>query len=252
MTREEFIMKIDFTEDRKVEIPEMEFYLRVKGISFHEKILRYLGVDLLNADSTIEWVKVSSLLRYDKRLRNKIYIYLATLEEYLRAFINNKYEDNPNQSFWQDGKNKRAKVKTRILNGEKISEVLQSIELGDLINQIIHMEIHDINQMFEYSDHIKENLDAVRELRNAVSHHVFLMDYKFKNCFVEGTLKDTLEHNIRNLRQLLPQEYRYGKNGKGGITGEIENCKFDYLFEDDGIRTQKIIQIDLLKIVSIR
>lgn len=32
---------------------------------------------------------------------------------------------------------------------------------------------------------------------------------------------NTLIDNIKNLRQLLPERYRYGKNGKGGITAEL-------------------------------
>src|SRR5690606_5063782 len=101
----------------------------------------------------------------------------ATLEEYIRAYISNKYEDNSKQDFWQDGSTKRAKVKTRIENGEALSTVLESIEFGNLINQVKHMPLNDINEMFENNTNIYDNLDAVRELRNAVSHHVFLLGY---------------------------------------------------------------------------
>ena len=111
--------------------------------------MTHLGVNFTCAQSKVEWSKVSALLRYDKRLRNKIYIYLATLEEYLRAFISNKYEDEPNQKFWQDGRTHRAKIKTRILQGEQISDILQSIEFNDLMIQVTSLPPLDKIQMFE-------------------------------------------------------------------------------------------------------
>ena len=225
MTKEELMKRLIFASDD--EKKDAEFYIRVKGIAIHQKIITHLGVDFSNVESTVEWSKVSALLRYDKKLRDKIYIYIATLEEYLRAYISNKYEGIPNQSFWQDGRTERSKVKTRILDGERVSDVLQNIEFGNLMNQIKNMAPLDINEIFDYTVDIKSNLDAVRELRNAVSHHTFLMGHKFKICNVHGVRSDSLEYNIKNLRQLLPIEYRYGKNGKGGITGEIENCKYE-------------------------
>jgi len=247
---ESVINKLIFNQNRVNEIKEVEFYLRVKGIAFHKKIMTHLGVDFNDPNSKIEWVKVSALLRYDKKLRDKIYIYLATLEEYIRAYLSNKYENKPIQHFWRDGIKARSNVKTRILNGESIFEVLQSIEFGDLLKQIEIVPKEDIDEMFEFTDAIHQNLVAVKELRNAVSHHVFLLDYKFRDCIVDGSKSCTLEHNLKNLRQLLPKDYRYGKNGKGGITGDIINCTFESKTGQD--KTNKIKmelnQTDIIKL----
>ena len=227
MTKDELMIKLYFDPNSDEEYNDAEFYLRVKGVAFHHKIMTHLGVDFNDDKSIIEWSKVSALLRYDKKLRDKIYIYIATLEEYIRAYLSNKYEDDPIQPFWKDGRSPRSKVKTRIIDGESVSEVLQSIDFGDLISQIKNISAEDISEMFDSTIDINSNLDAVRELRNAVSHHAFLINYKFKSCLVEGVSNISLEHNIKNLRQLLPKEYRYGKNGKGGITAEIEACKYE-------------------------
>ena len=62
-----------------------------------------------------------------------------------------------------------------------------------------------------------ENLQAVKELRNCIGHHKFLKTYEFKMCTVNGNKSNSLENNIKNLIQLLPERYRYGKNGDGGI-----------------------------------
>ena len=227
MTKDELMKKLYFNPNSDEQYKDAEFYLRVKGVAFHHKIMTHLGVDFNDDKSIIEWSKVSSLLRYDKKLRDKIYIYIATLEEYIRAYLSNKYEDDPIQPFWQHGRPPRSKVKSRIVDGESVSEVLQSIDFGDLLNQIKNISAEDISEMFDCTIDINSNLDAVRELRNAVSHHAFLINYKFKSCLVDGVSNTSLEHNIKNLRQLLPKEYRYGKNGKGGITEEIESCRFE-------------------------
>lgn len=97
--------------DNNAEIQEAEFYLEVKGVSFHKKIMTHLGFDFAKKEPTINWSKVSALLRYDKKLRDKIYIYLATFEEYVRAYISNKYEDYPIKKFWKNGKSERSKAK---------------------------------------------------------------------------------------------------------------------------------------------
>lgn len=242
MTKES-LMKY-FIFDSIEEKNEAEFYLCVKGIAIHEKIMTQLGVDFSHEEQEVEWAKVSALLRYDKKLRDRIYIYLATLEEYLRAYMSNKYDDYPNQVFWQNGITKKAKVKTRIQQGEKVSDVLESIEFGDLMYQVMNLPLTDIEELFDCSTKIYENLDAVRELRNAVSHHAFLMGYNFKSCIIKGEESDSLEHNIKNLRQLLPEEYKYGKNGNGGITKDIENCQFEIVKNNDSKHLKNKMKLD--------
>jgi hypothetical protein len=229
MTKEEIMKKIDFNNDGDTEIKDADFYLKVKGVALHKEIMLHLGINFDDSKQKIKWSKISSLLRYDKKLRDKIYIYIATLEEYMRAYLGNKYEDAPNQPFWKDcGRDdNRRKVKTRILKGENVSDVLNSIEFGDLVLQIKNIPSNDKSEIFGCVENINLNLDAVQKLRNAVSHHRFLMDYKFLPCVVDEKKDDSLEYNIRNLRQLLPKEYRNGKNGKNGITAEINACQYE-------------------------
>lgn len=72
-----------------------------------------------------------------------------------------------------------------------------------------------------------QNVDAVRELRNAVSHHKFMFSYEFLKCNVDGVESNSLENNIKNLRQLLPVQYHYGENGNGGITADMKKCNIN-------------------------
>ena len=219
MTKEELLSQIHFNKDE--ERKKAEFYLDMKGIAFHKSILNYLCA---NCGKTIpvEWSDLSGELRSDKALRDVLYKYLATLEEYVRAYISNKYEDDAiQQVFWvDDSRYDYNKIKTKLVNGKPLFKTLEDVDFATLIKQVKHMPELDRNQLFVNvgSD---ENLDAVRELRNAVSHHKYLKLCQLKSCTVDGNKSDSLIANIQNLRQLLPIQYHYGKNGMGGITKEL-------------------------------
>ena len=221
MTKDELLSFINFKNEQEKE--DAEFYISVKGVALHCRVIDFLGFSF-SAGEKVEWHKISQLLKTDKATRDVIYIYLATLEEYIRAFISNKYENYTQQKFWINGQGERNCIKDNIEHGKKLFEVLENTEFGCLIKQVENLPIEDKKQLFGGS-YCKKNLDAVKELRNAVSHHVFLANYRFKNCIVDGIEGCSLIDNIKNLRQLLPERYRYGKNGQGGITAELRKCK---------------------------
>lgn len=220
MTKDELLPFIEFNNEKEKE--EAEFYISVKGVALHCRVLDFLGFSF-SLGEKVEWHKVSKLLRTDKATRDVIYIYLATLEEYIRAFISNKYGNDLQQNFWINGWGERNQIKDNIERGQELFEVLENTEFGCLIKQVENLPIEDKAQLFGNS-YCKKNLDAVKELRNAVSHHKFLARYKLKTCIVDGVEGCSLINNIKNLRQLLPGRYRYGKNGQGGITAEIRKC----------------------------
>lgn len=223
MTKEELLAQIHF--NNKEERKKAEFYLEMKGIAFHKSILDYLCA---NCGKTIpvEWSDLSNELRSDKALRDVLYKYLATLEEYIRAYISNKYEnDAVQQVFWVDeSRYDYNKIKTQLVNGKPLSKTLEDVDFGTLIKQIKLLPALDRNQLFGVVG-TDDNLEAVKDLRNAVSHHKFLRLYSFENCTVNGNKSDSLIANIKNLRQLLPAQYRFGENGMGGLTRELKLLK---------------------------
>lgn len=219
MTKEQFLSKVIFKDDN--ERGDALFYVRVKGLYIHTHIYDYLLKE--NGDTSITWKQISNELRIDKGLRDILYIYLAALEEYIRAYISNKYENDVNQSFWISG-NKRNDIKGNIEKGMPLFEVLQNTDLGTIVEQVKALPQEDRNELFGLVG-TDENLSAVKELRNCVGHHKLLKTYKFKKCTVDGYQSSSFKNNIKNLRQLLPKEYRYGKNGRGGITAEMKSYK---------------------------
>lgn len=223
MTKEELLTQIHFNNED--ERKKAEFYLEMKGIAFHKNILDYLYT---NCGKTIpvEWSDLSNELRADKALRDVLYKYLATLEEYIRAYISNKYENDAIQHvFWvDDSRYDYNKIKTQLVNGKPLFKTLEDVDFGTLIKQVKRLPALDRNQLFGDVG-TDDNLDAVKDLRNAVSHHKFLRLYSLKTCNVDGNESDSLFSNIRNLRQLLPMQYRFGENGMGGLTQELKLLK---------------------------
>lgn len=219
MTKEELLKQIHCKTDE--ERQKAEFYLEMKGVAFHKAILDYL-CQKENKTLPIEWSDLSNELRSDKALRDVLYKYLATLEEYIRAYISNKYEDAATQQdFWIDtGRYEYNKIKTQLISGKPLFKTLENVDFGTLIKQVKSLPEIDRQELF-CGIGTDENLDAVKELRNAVNHHKFLKLCKFKDCNVDGSDSDSLIANIQNLRQLLPLLYRFGKNGEGGITKDL-------------------------------
>lgn len=223
MTEEELLKYIDCNSE--IEEGKAKFYIDMKGVALHIKVLKYLGFEF-EGDNKIKWKTVSEKLSQDKRLRDKLYIYLATLEEYIRAYIANRYGDNVKQDFWINGIGKRNQIKNQVLSGKELFDILEDIDFGTLIKQVLNLPNKDIEELF-CGKGTEQNIFAVRELRNAVSHHKFMFSHEFLKCNVNGVEGNSLENNIKNLRQLLPVQYRYGGNGNGGITADMKKCNID-------------------------
>lgn len=217
MTKNELLSFINFETDQEKE--EADFYINVKGIELHRKILSYLGCNF-SEKSQIKWTTIAEVLKTDKALRDILYIYLATLEEYIRAFISNKYSDNLQQNFWINGKRRENKIKDHIELKNNLFDILENTDFGCLINQVKNLPADDRKQLFG-DTYDNKNLDSVRKLRNLVSHHKFLGGYNLKKSNILKIDSKELIDSIKILRQLLPKRYRYGKNGKGGITAEL-------------------------------
>ncbi len=140
------------------------------------------------------------MYRYDKRLRDTLYIYLATAEEFMRACIGNRFEDN------ESGLVKTAKFIAKQNQYQSVSLTLEQLTLGALIDMVLNNQ--DVFVNCYDLDNIKTNLNALRVLRNRVGHHNFLFAETFTTCVVNGVKSNSLEQNIKNLQCFLPRDFR--------------------------------------------
>ena len=191
-----------------------EKYLKAKGLFFHVQLKNKLKA--WTEGETVKYSQIASYYRYDKRIRNVLYKYIAYLEEYYRAAILDVYFDNTNQQFWI------KEIKEEIDKGLPLNIILEDLGFRKLIKQMKQMP-DEIKQKCDLlgRTRLKENTDALIVFRNAVMHNKFLLMYKgFSVCFLmNGKVGASLRDNIFNLLSFLPQEVGVK------LKEDINNCK---------------------------
>ena len=201
------------------------YSLKSKGVEKHilikEKLLTW------SEDSKIEYTKIASTYRYDKRIRYVLFKYISYLEEYYRAIILDNYINKVKQTIWI--KELRDKLKEFENN---LNDALEHLDFSSLLIQCQKLPRQQQNLCsFPKNKCLKANSIALKELRNAVMHNKFLLLYRgYEVCYVKGVdagKSASLKANILNLIQFLPQEV--GKKCKK----EINACKEDRNAEND-------------------
>lgn len=194
MTPKKLLYEMTYVNEKQR--AEAEKYIALKGIVQYRRVIEFCR----SQGEIPTYTKVSSMYRYDKRLRDTLYIYLATAEEFMRACIGNQFEDN------ESGLMKTSKFIAKQRQYQSVSLTLEQLTLGALIdmvlsNQDVFVNCYDLNN-------IKTNLNALRALRNRVGHHNFLFAETYATCVVNGAKSNSLEQNIKNLQCFLPREFR--------------------------------------------
>ena len=190
--------------------------LKSKGIEKHilikERLLAWSETE------SIEYTKIASTYRYEKRIRLVLFKYISYLEEYYRAIILDNYNFNLEQAFWAN------KMKTNIKNFGDLNDALERLGFFTLLLQCAKLP-NEIKLLcnLPIDRHLNANIKALKELRNAVMHNKFLLLYRgFEKCYVKGVddnKSSNLKANILNLIQFLPVEV-----GKQCVK-DIEACK---------------------------
>lgn len=203
MTKREeiFYKNLIISEEDKI---RAEKALRSKGVEKHILIKkRLLNWSMSNS---IEYEKVASTYRYDKRIRYTLFKYISYLEEFYRAVILDSYILDVKQRFWI--KDLRGQLKAYDNN---LNDALEHIDFSSLLIQCQRLP-KEVRLLcgFPNGKHLKENSIALKELRNAVMHNKFLLLYRgYDVCYVDGVDDNksaSLKANILNLIQFLPNE----------------------------------------------
>lgn len=197
------------------ELEEAKKYIALKGMVQYQRIINYCKSA---SDEFPSYTKVSGFYRYDKRLRDNLYIYMATVEEFMRACIGNKFDnDDSNLVKTEQFIKKQKKYKS-------VSFTLEQLTLGELIqlvlkNKMVFQDVYNLETL-------KINLNAFRVLRNRISHHNFLFAETYEECIINNIIDNTIKHNIANVKFLLPSEYRQG------FSKTINECTKDLQIND--------------------
>ena len=190
--------QLTFTNEKEKQ--EFKKYLSLKGKYLYKQVYDIL---LEKNKGTVSYQELSSLIRYDKNLRDTLYIYLETCEEYLRELLLKIYDlasDSP--KFEQHCyKPLIAALKDKDDLSKSNLYFKLDIDLSILIR--ICQEKGLININIQDRKHLKT-------LRNHTMHHALLLFGQANNLEDVYANFNALRKQLNALLSLLPKEYQNG------------------------------------------
>ena len=184
------------------ESAEFEKYKALKG----EYLYKQVSDILFELDGKpVSYSDVSSIIRYDKNLRDTLFIYLATFEELLRAELFRKYDvDSADHIYRFSAGCNKLKNDIKIKNSSDSSNLYFcfELELGPMIELLDHLGI--------YSSEVISEFKEIKVLRNHVMHHNVLTIGRAKTVSAFRDNFASLQSQIRMLKDNLPTEYQLG------------------------------------------
>ena len=106
-------------------------------------------------------------------------------------------------------------------NVETISlfELLENCDMHVLNSIFLLLDSEKQKEVFDNDfEHLKENLDALRELRNCVEHHQLLIIKPLKKTWSNGEWQTSLQANVQNAINLSP------KNARKNLKKLLNSC----------------------------
>ena len=184
------------------ESAEFEKYKVLKG----EYLYKQVSDILFELDGKpVSYSDVSSIIRYDKNLRDTLFIYLATFEELLRAELFRKYDvDSADHIYRFSAGCDKLKNDIKIKNSSDSSNLYFcfELELGPMIELLDHLGIYSSEAISEFKE--------IKVLRNHVMHHNVLTIGRAKNISDFRDNFALLQRQICMLKDNLPNEYQLG------------------------------------------
>ena len=196
-----------------------ENYLKLKGIERYSSL--YFAIKN-ETDENIDYEFLSQHYRYDVKLRRALHKIIAFTEVAMRAAICNAYPNvvlnyatwraQARTTFGNDfriGKWPTKKIESFLKECESqqatLFEVLENSDL-QVLNAVFLMLDEDKQREVFANDfeHLKDNLDAMRELRNCVEHHQVLIIQKLKEVWIGGAQQIGLKANVENIINISP------------------------------------------------
>lgn len=186
---------------------DYEKYRAVRGNGAYQLIEDVLII--LSQNNMIPYETFSGLMRYDKRLRDLLYTYLGTFEEYLRNLVFNSVEYKGNKIITKINKKNFDSFdagNTYDMNFYKHA----CFDFGSLITIV---EMFYAHLGFDPMDTVyKVQLKNIQKLRNLVMHHSFILINPLSCDSIEKIEqhKDKIKVWIDALHDSLPSEWQLG------------------------------------------
>lgn len=171
-------------------------YSEIRGVQQYKIIYE----SLYNIHSNVTYNDVNAFIRMDKNIKDILFTFLGTLEEYIRNDILLRFDFDNISNSSKDEYHYFSELPPCIKknnNSDEITEFYKRFNLnfGDLI---LFIKKYDDSDKYDIS-----KLKLIKELRNAVMHHMpLLFNYNY-----ESTAANTLD-KINVLKELLPKRYQ--------------------------------------------
>ena len=188
----EFIEKLN-SDDKST----FEKYFKIRGVQQYRIIFEALS----KVDSNVNFADVNSFVILDKAIKDILFKYLGTLEEYIRNDILLRFDFDPEAELKKPKYHYFKGLPKCIRKTNPADEITDfykkfALNFGDLVSFIKDYD----SQPYDTS-----KLDLIINLRNSVMHHsLLLFDYNF-----ESTVEETLK-GIGALVEMLPSDYKDG------------------------------------------
>lgn len=199
---------IDFDNNYK---SDYDKYSYIRGRQLYLFLCKYLSKD---KDTKIKYSYVRDLIRYDKRLKDKLYIYLGTFEDWLKTLVYEQTNYSEEKSFYKsDEIDHSSFIEINTKENYDLKQLIEIIQNKDIESE----NISDFNK--------------IRVFRNKVMHHNFLLLQYSKENKIESRI-DWLKENVLLLKKYLPKDYQTG------FLNDINKCK-------NNLKLEKIFMEDL-------
>lgn len=206
-------------------------YLRTRGLYLYKQVYDAL-VKWLPDDCEIKYRQFSNQIRYDKGIRDKLYIYLAAAEEHLRNII---FENLETDNLPKDITKAILKMNMLRSRTESDAEVNSNLYYYAYSNKFDLGLVEKIFKKFglaeKYDLKQADIIDVRKLLRNKIMHHnMLLLSCHTERQDIENEIK-SIEVGIEALYRILPtNELREGveKDGRvcGGLTQAINRSNY--------------------------
>lgn len=170
-------------------------YSKIRG----KQLYLFIGNYLFKEDK-LNYIQIKDLIRYDKRLKDKLYIYLGTFEDYLKSLIYEKTNYDTKEFYLSEDVDHSAFIE---INSEK------KYDLYEIINILKKFDEFK-GKIFEFR--------KIKNFRNKVMHHNFLLLEYSKENKIQSRI-NWLKENILRLKKYLPEDYQ------DNFIKDINNCK---------------------------
>lgn len=192
MKFKDFIEKLN-NDDKST----FEKYSKVRGVQQYRIIFEALN----KVDSNVKFADVNTFVILDKAIKDVLFKYLGTLEEYIRNDILLRFDFDPEAKLKKPEYHYFKGLPKCIRKTNPADEITGfykkfALNFGDLVSFI---------KAYDSQTYDTSKLDIIINLRNSVMHHSpLLFDYNFESA-VDETLK-----GINALVEMLPSDYKDG------------------------------------------